>query len=66
MPKNVFIVGLDDFNLERLENIRHADRYKFHGLLDLGRLKSFESLSIRDELDRAAKRLESTVRSMQS
>lgn len=59
MPKNIFIVGLDDFNLERLRNIRHAERYRFHRLLELGKLKSFESLSIRDELNGAAEKLRS-------
>lgn len=57
MRKNIFIVGLDDFNLERLKNIRHAEQYEFHRLLELDRLKSFESLSVREELERAARQL---------
>jgi hypothetical protein len=31
--KNVFLVGLNDFNLEMLRSIRNADRYEFRGLL---------------------------------
>jgi biotin carboxylase len=32
--RNVFVVGLDDFNLQRLRNIHGADRLRFHGLID--------------------------------
>jgi hypothetical protein len=34
MPKNIFVVGLDDFNLQRMNKIRHARHYAFHRLLD--------------------------------
>lgn len=32
--KNIFVVGLDPFNLAKLKNIRNAGQYNFHGLLD--------------------------------
>src|SRR5690606_11619660 len=32
MPKNLFVIGLDDFNHQTLKNTRHADRYRFHPL----------------------------------
>ncbi|HKK14545.1 MAG TPA: ATP-grasp domain-containing protein, partial [Gammaproteobacteria bacterium] len=32
--KNIFVMGLDDFNLELLETIRDAQEYRFHGLLE--------------------------------
>lgn len=32
--KNVFVIGLDDFNLQMLRTVRGAERYRFHGLLD--------------------------------
>lgn len=32
--KNVFVVGLNDFNRSLLERIPHADEYVYHGLLD--------------------------------
>ena len=32
--KNVFVVGLNEFNRSLLERIPHADNYVFHGLLD--------------------------------
>jgi len=31
---NIFVVGLDPFNLKLLQSVRHADGYAFHGLLD--------------------------------
>lgn len=34
MTKNIFVVGLDDFNRRPLERVRHADQYTFHRLLD--------------------------------
>ena len=32
--KNIFVVGLDPFNLKLLQAVRHAEDYAFHGLLD--------------------------------
>ena len=32
--KNVFLVGLTPFHREKLESIRDAERFRFHGLLD--------------------------------
>lgn len=34
MPKNIFVVGLEDFNLRFLQRVRHAETYAFHQLLD--------------------------------
>jgi biotin carboxylase len=31
-PKNVFVLGLDDFHLVQLQALRQADRYRFHEL----------------------------------
>lgn len=31
--KHIFVIGLDDFNRDRLKSIRDADRYTFHGVL---------------------------------
>ena len=33
--KNIFVAGLDPFNLRLLKNVRNADRYAFHALYDL-------------------------------
>lgn len=32
--KNIFVIGLEDFNLRLLRKVRHADDYAFHCLLD--------------------------------
>jgi biotin carboxylase len=32
--KNIFVVGLEDFNLALLREVRHAELYTFHSLLD--------------------------------
>lgn len=34
MKKNIFVLGLDPFNLQKLKTIRNADQYDFHALLD--------------------------------
>lgn len=34
MRKNIFVIGLDPYNLRKLEGIRHAERYNFHSLLE--------------------------------
>lgn len=34
MTKNIFVIGLEDFNLKLLRKVRHAEDYAFHGLLD--------------------------------
>lgn len=34
MTRNVFVIGLDDFNLKELESVHNASEYTFHGLVD--------------------------------
>ncbi len=34
MTKNIFVFGLDDFNLKELQSVHNADEYEFHGLVD--------------------------------
>lgn len=34
MPKNIFVIGLDSYNLRKLKGIRHAEHYRFHSLLE--------------------------------
>ena len=50
MNKNIFVVGLDEFNLNRLRSIRHADRYRFHSALDLKRVQEAKTYPIEDWL----------------
>lgn len=33
--KNVFVIGLEDFNLHFLKTVRHSERYNFHCLLSV-------------------------------
>jgi hypothetical protein len=59
MAKNVFVVGLNDFNLERLQNIEHADRYRFHKLLDLEEVQGAKRYPLADWLRSAERQLRS-------
>ena len=38
MDRNVFVIGMDDFNLATMQGLREAHRYTFHGLLPLERV----------------------------
>lgn len=57
MGKNVFVVGTDDFNYDKLQSIENADRYRFHRLLGLSRLKQKEPPLV-ELLDEAEEKLE--------
>ena len=58
MPTNVFILGLDDFQLGELQTINDADQYRFHGLLDYESLVHPEELHFDVLLKRARAELE--------
>jgi biotin carboxylase len=45
MSKNIFVIGLEEFNLRLLRKVRHAENYTFHGLLD------YESVAINPKDD---------------
>jgi hypothetical protein len=51
--KNIFVVGLDHFNLKLLEAVRHADEYAFHGLLDYDEIVRARSFDMEALLDKA-------------
>ncbi|MGD8340765.1 MAG: D-alanine--D-alanine ligase [Gammaproteobacteria bacterium] len=51
--KNIFVVGLEDFNLALLREVRHAEQYAFHGLLDYTRVTKDPNARV-DELLRDA------------
>jgi hypothetical protein len=34
LHKNIFVIGLDPYNLRKLEGIRNRERYRFHALLE--------------------------------
>lgn len=48
---------MDDFNLERLNNIRKADQYRFHSLLNLDRVKDVKGFPIKETLGEASEQL---------
>lgn len=53
MVKNVFVLGLNDFNRERLASIRRSDEFAFHPLLDVGDLKDAEEYRFQELLEEA-------------
>jgi len=44
--KNIFVLGLDEFNLALLHTIRDADSYRFVRLLDYGEVAQAEHFSV--------------------
>ena len=55
--KNVFFIGLNDFNRTKLEAIRNAERYRFHGLLDPAEVLDTYDFPIADMLQRSEQQL---------
>lgn len=55
--KNIFAFGLNAFNRSKLEALDDADRYRFHGLLDLEELKDAASYDFHALLNAARERL---------
>jgi len=56
--KNVFFMGLNDFNRQRLQSIRNADSYEFHGLLDPAEFLETYDFPVEDMLRRAREQLD--------
>lgn len=57
MSMNVFVIGLEEFNLRQLRTIRDADEYNFHGLVSYGEIVDPEHYPIEAMLDEARLRL---------
>ncbi|HKJ77313.1 MAG TPA: ATP-grasp domain-containing protein [Gammaproteobacteria bacterium] len=57
MTTNVFVIGLDEFNLEQLKTIRNPDEYAFHGLIPYDEIVNPESYPLGKMLDDARKEL---------
>lgn len=51
--RNIFVVGLEPFNLRLLQAVRHADDYHFHGLLDYTEIVSARRFDMEALLDKA-------------
>ena len=57
MKKNIFIIGLDDFNLRMIQSVKNADTYNVIGLLDIHELIDNGQYRLSDMLDLAEKEL---------
>jgi hypothetical protein len=57
MKKNVFVIGLNDFNRALLQTIRGAEHYRFHALLDNAEVEEPKVYRVREPLDKARRQL---------
>ncbi|WP_291320010.1 ATP-grasp domain-containing protein [Desulfonatronospira sp.] len=57
MKKNIFVVGLDDFNLGMIRSVKNAENYNFIGLLDIHALIDSGQYRLSDMLQLAEKQL---------
>lgn len=51
--KNIFVVGLEPFNLRLLQAVRHTDDYRFHALLDYDEIAAARRFDMEALLDKA-------------
>jgi hypothetical protein len=59
MPKkNIFVLGLDDYNLNLLKRIKKAELFEFYALLDYEEIRGIEEYRVKDLLRICAKRIE--------
>lgn len=57
--KNIFVIGLDDFNLGMIKSVRNAENYNFIGLLDIHYLIDSGQYRLSDMLEQADQELRS-------
>ncbi|MEX2574067.1 MAG: ATP-grasp domain-containing protein [Balneolaceae bacterium] len=55
--KHIFVVGLDEFNREKLENLPQAADYEFHPALDYQDIQSGRQLDMKKLINRAVTRI---------
>lgn len=58
MKKNVFIVGLDAFNLEKLKRLPKGNECNFYPALDISDIRGVEEFNIPELIDKAVKNIE--------
>jgi biotin carboxylase len=58
MSRNIFVVGLDDFNLAQLQTLRHASEYQFHCLIPYQDIKRKNRIPLERLLQEAFKQLD--------
>lgn len=56
--RNVFVIGLDDFNRRLLETVRGAERLRFHGLIPYGTIVNPDHYDIEEILHGAQRMLD--------
>lgn len=56
--KQVFIVGLDDFNLEKLNNLPEAEHYDFHAALHISEMRDVEQFDMDKLLELSFERID--------
>ncbi|MBD3225291.1 MAG: ATP-grasp domain-containing protein [Caldithrix sp.] len=56
--KNVFIVGLDAFNKQKLENLPQAKECNFHAALDITDIRNVDHFDMKKLIDKAIRTLE--------
>ncbi|EFI35366.1 conserved hypothetical protein [Desulfonatronospira thiodismutans ASO3-1] len=57
MKKNIFVIGLDDFNLGMISSVKNAEGYNFIGLLDIHALIDSGLYRLSDMLELAEQQL---------
>lgn len=56
--KQVFVVGLDEFNLEKLQRLPEASECDFHSAIDIQEMRGVEKLDIKALIDKAFERID--------
>ena len=58
MERNIFVLGIDDFNLAQLRSVRNVHNYRFHPLLTYDEVKAHGTYPFRSILEHAREKLE--------
>lgn len=58
MVTDVFVLGLDELNLETLRDLPHLSQYRFHGLLTVEELTQADEIDLGALLEKAGQQLE--------
>ncbi len=57
MTKNIFIVGMDEFNLEKIKNVPAAKDCKFHAAIDINEIRNVNDFDIEKLISIAEERI---------
>lgn len=55
--RNIFVLGLDEFNRRKLERLPRAREHRFHGVLDPGEILEAGHFPVADLLRRSEQRI---------